>query len=639
MASSTNTTYQTVTNVLDPATQAFRNAVFPSLGRLAGRTPTVYGAKWNPEGGTPLFNPDGTPQLDPTNNKPMFEGSFDRDPAIPLTADINKEITDANEMVRKNVGSATPGLTRGAANIDKASGMDIYGAGAGAYGKAGGLYDQAAAGRSGAAGQGQFNAATGQFERAAEGQAGLAGQGQFNAATGQFERAAAGQSGLAGRGQFNAATGMFEQAAGTDTANMYSPYAQQAQGQYGQAGNLYGQSTDALGLSSASPYLQAAGLSSAQNVGQYMNPYNEQVTNRIAELGARNLSENILPSIGSDFIKAGGYGSTRQRDLIGRAARDTQESILAQQSQALQAGYGQGLTASAADLSRYGNLAGTAGSLGTQQQQILQGAGAGIGNLGTAYSNLGSTYANLAGSDAARKLQAGQGLSAIGQANIQASQADLARQIQAGQGLSTIGQSNIQSSEADLARRLQAGQGLSTIGQSNIQASQADLARILAAGQGQAGIGAGLGNLMQANQQGQLEVGRANIDLGTATQAAGYRDAGALAAVGESRQAQDQRVIDANRAQVGAEGAAIFDPVSRAISAAGGTPGAATSTQSTTSTPGASLAGQLAGAAGAVISGAKLLKAKGGAIKKGSLKKSSYGKLPKRGLSMFARAS
>jgi hypothetical protein len=34
-----------------------------------------------------------------------------------------------------------------------------------------------------------------------------------------------------------------------------------------------------------------------------------------------------------------------------------------------------------------------------------------------------------------------------------------------------------------------------------------------------------------------------------------------------------------------------------------------------------------------------LKKAKGGAIKKGSLKKSSYGKLPKRGLSMFARAS
>ena len=46
-----------------------------------------------------------------------------------------------------------------------------------------------------------------------------------------------------------------------------------------------------------------------------------------------------------------------------------------------------------------------------------------------------------------------------------------------------------------------------------------------------------------------------------------------------------------------------------------------------------------AGAAGAVVSGAKLLKARGGAIRKGSLKKSSYGKLPKRGLSMFARAS
>jgi hypothetical protein len=342
------------------------------------------------------------------------------------------------------------------------------------------------------------------------------------------------------------------------------------------------------GLSSASPYLQAAGQSSAQNIGQYMNPYNEQVTNRIAQLGARNLSENILPSISSDFIKAGGYGSTRQRDLVGRAARDTQEAILGQQAQALQAGYGQGLGASAADLSRYGQLAGTAGSLGTQQQQLLQGAASGI-------SGVGQAGAGFAGSDAARRLQAGQGMFGIGQANI--------------------------------------------------QASQADLARMLAAGQGQAGIGAGLGNLMQANAANQLAAGQANIGLGKDAQSMHLRDAGALAAVGEGTEAREQRGIDANRGQVAAENAAPFYNVGQASSIAGGAPAGGSTGSTTTSAPGASLAGQLAGGAGtaAAIYGMTkanaVLLSQGGAIKKGSLKKSSYGKLPKRGLSMFARAS
>jgi hypothetical protein len=541
-----NTTYTSQTLIPDEATQAVRNQTFPDLMKLMNRAPyNPYGSKWNAtlqNKNAPIYDKDGKPVLDASGNPTYELGGYERT-GEPLVAGTNADIEAANAQVRAGQGAGQFGLVRGGTNINNASGMDIYGAGAPAYGQAGQYYDQAAAGK----------------------------------------------SGLAGQGQFNAATGMFEQAANTDTASMYSPYAQQAQGQYGQAGNLYGQSTDALGLSSASPYLQAAGLSSAQNVGQYMNPYNEQVTNRIAQLGARNLSENILPSIGSDFIKAGGYGSTRQRDLVGRAARDTQDSILAQQSQALQQGYGQGLTASAADLARYGNLAGTAGSLGTQQQQILQGAGAGLGNLGTSYSNLGSTYAGLAGSDAARKLQAGQGMFGIGQANI--------------------------------------------------QASQNDLARVLAAGQGQAGIGAGLGNLMQANAANQLAAGQANIGLGKDAQSMHLRDTGALMAVGEGTEARDQRVIDANRGQAGVENAAPFENIKTGMSIVGNAPPGGTTSTSSTSVPGGSTAGKVAGAAGTIIAGANLLKAKGGAIKKGSLKKSSYGKLPKRGLSMFARAS
>jgi hypothetical protein len=144
---------------------------------------------------------------------------------------------------------------------------------------------------------------------------------------------------------------------------------------------------------------------------------------------------------------------------------------------------------------------------------------------------------------------------------------------------------------------------------------------------------------MQANAANQLAAGAANIGLGQSAQQMNLRDIAALQAVGESQQAQQQRVIDANRGQVAAENAAPFYNVGQASSIAAGAPAGGQSQSTTTSSPGASLAGQLAGGVGTAAALYGMTKAKGGAIKKGSLKKSSYGKLPKRGLGMFARAS
>lgn len=89
-----------------------------------------------------------------------------------------------------------------------------------------------------------------------------------------------------------------------------------------------------------------------ENVGDYMNPYNDAVLNRIAQLGARNLTENLLPGVSDQFIRSGQFGSTGMGVFGERALRDTQENILAQQNQALQAGYQNALTASQADLAR-----------------------------------------------------------------------------------------------------------------------------------------------------------------------------------------------------------------------------------------------------------------------------------------------
>jgi hypothetical protein len=125
------------------------------------------------------------------------------------------------------------------------------------------------------------------------------------------------------------------------------------------------------------PYQQATAGTQAlttatapQNVQAYMNPYTQNVTDRIAQLGARNLTENLLPGVSDAFIKAGSFGGTRMGEFGARALRDTQESILGQQGQALQQGYTQALGASQADLNRQQSALQQLATMTQQGQQM-----------------------------------------------------------------------------------------------------------------------------------------------------------------------------------------------------------------------------------------------------------------------------
>lgn len=156
-------------------------------------------------------------------------------------------------------------------------------------------------------------------------------------------------------------------------------------------------------LATAQPFLGQAGQTSVANIGSYMNPYTDQVVNRIGQLGARNLTENIMPNIEGRYIAAGqlGYGgrggaagtpSGMMTDTA-RAIRDTQEATLAEQNAALQAGYGQAANLASGDLSRFAGLAGTAGNLaGNDINQQLAGASQ-MGALGQMSQQLGLTGA------------------------------------------------------------------------------------------------------------------------------------------------------------------------------------------------------------------------------------------------------
>lgn len=71
---------------------------------------------------------------------------------------------------------------------------------------------------------------------------------------------------------------------------------------------------------------------------KYRNPYTMDVVNNIAELGNRNLFENVLPGVNDTFTRSGQFGSTRHGDFTNRALRDSQEAISDAQNTALMQG-------------------------------------------------------------------------------------------------------------------------------------------------------------------------------------------------------------------------------------------------------------------------------------------------------------
>jgi hypothetical protein len=266
------------------------------------------------------------------------------------------------------------------------------------------------------------------MQNAISGTQALTGQGAGTTAGLGYLQQAAGMSGsAAAQPLFNQATGMATQAGGINTATPLN----MTQGQYTNP-NLATQNLN-LGQNA----LAQSGQTATANIGAYMNPYTQNVTDQIASLGARNLSENLLPAVSDQFIRAGQFGSSGMGTFGGRALRDTQEAILNQQNQALQAGYGQALGASQADLARQAQL----GQTYTQAGQAQQATGIGAAQA----------VAGQQASDAARQMAAAQELGTIGQQTGALTQAGQ-------QNLGTIGAQTAATAQAEAQRQAQAQQ-------------------------------------------------------------------------------------------------------------------------------------------------------------------------------------
>jgi len=328
---------------------------------------------------------------------------------------------------------------------------------------------------------------------------------------------------------------LYIKAGGLDPVNVADPYLVNADTQTaaGIAEKAY---------TKTKPYLEAAGKTSYTDIDKYMSPYQTGVMDVIAKQGARNLSENLLPAVSDQFIRAGQFGGNRMGEFGSRALRDTQESILNQQAQLANQGYGQALGASQADLARQVQLASTMGSIyGADLSRLLQ--------SGAQYGNLGQMAAQITSGQMQNLTNVGQAQTAAGQAqqqfglnaaqSIQGAEAqDAARKLQASGQISNIGQNIGNLTQAQQQMLLSGGQALSGAQQQAISQG------LSAAGQ-YGTLGATAGQLASTDAARQMSALNQMASMAQQRQGMQTADAASLEAAGASQQAQNQAQLSA----------------------------------------------------------------------------------------------
>jgi len=189
-----------------------------------------------------------------------------------------------------------------------------------------------------------------------------------------------------------------------EAAGSYKPALEAAGEAASQAGEL-----SPTGM--AQPYFEQAGGTLPGVIGQYMNPYQEQVINRMGDLAQRQITEKLMPAIGDQFTRAGQFGSTRQQEIAGRTVRDVAEGLSGAIGEQLSKGYATAGQQAQEDLRRLASIGQATGQL----------AGTEMGARG----NLASLYANLGQKEQALGLQGAGALETIGLTQEQMNQRNL----------------------------------------------------------------------------------------------------------------------------------------------------------------------------------------------------------------------
>ncbi|HVX00732.1 MAG TPA: hypothetical protein VHA52_09915 [Candidatus Babeliaceae bacterium] len=114
--------------------------------------------------------------------------------------------------------------------------------------------------------------------------------------------------------------------------------------------------------------LQQAAKDFPTEFERYMNPFIGSVLDNLATQYNRNFTENVLPTLESQFIGLGQHGSGKHQDLAARAARDSQEALLRKQLEAMSSAYEHSGRMFNADQERILHGAQTQADLGSKAQ-------------------------------------------------------------------------------------------------------------------------------------------------------------------------------------------------------------------------------------------------------------------------------
>jgi hypothetical protein len=165
----------------------------------------------------------------------------------------------------------------------------------------------------------------------------------------------------------------------------FSPLQQQA---LQMAPNLAFSGTGSLGQASQM-FTGAGGTAAPEIVQGYMNPYQSNVVDEMGRLTQRNVQENVLPALGAAAAGTGQFGSRRQQQVTGNTLRDIQSDLLGRQYQALSGGYDTATKAAQADLQRQLQAGQGLTQLGQEQYQTGTGGLTALYNMGANEQKLG----------------------------------------------------------------------------------------------------------------------------------------------------------------------------------------------------------------------------------------------------------
>ena len=168
----------------------------------------------------------------------------------------------------------------------------------------------------------------------------------------------------------------------------------------GQAAAGFNQANQNMNVAGGLTMAGGLGRFTGSTVDQYMNPYIGNVIDRSAQLANRNFSENMMPSLNSQFVSAGQPNSGRHELLAMRGARDVTQNIQDSANSTLANAYSAGQGAFQNDASRMlqsgqqmGALGSATGALANQQGQLGLDAAARQAALATTGQQMGVTDA------------------------------------------------------------------------------------------------------------------------------------------------------------------------------------------------------------------------------------------------------